>query len=64
MDLATTTTLAGMALMLSLMCGWLGARPAKPLGRPRLVPWRFLMLLSFTGMLAFLTHLVSLIRGA
>ncbi len=64
MNLTVTLGLAAGFLTLTLVFGWMGARPAKPLARPRLVPWRFLMLLAFVGTLATLVHVVALVRGA
>jgi hypothetical protein len=63
MALIPTVILAACALALTVLFGWLGARPANPLRGPRLVPWRFLMLLSFLGMVLALVHLVALVRG-
>jgi hypothetical protein len=60
---APTAILAGAALALTLLFGWLGARPPDPLRGPRLVPWRFLMLLAFLGLVTALVHLASLARG-
>ena len=62
MSLPVTADLDGFCLALTILCGWFGARPARPHRAPRLVPWRFLMLLSFTGMVALLVHVVSLLR--
>jgi hypothetical protein len=62
MSLVPTLALAGLALLLAVLFGALGARPAKPLAPPRLVPWRVMMLAAFTAMLAFLIHLVTLLR--
>lgn len=59
-----TVSIAAAALALTILCGWLGARPPVLLGAPRLVPWRFLMLLAFVGLIAALVHLVALARGA
>jgi hypothetical protein len=64
MGLIPTAALAGLALALTILFGWLGARPARPHAEPRLVPWRFLMLLAFMGMVLTLVHLVALLRGA
>ncbi|HEX4742845.1 MAG TPA: hypothetical protein VH353_16075 [Caulobacteraceae bacterium] len=63
MALIPTVILAACALALTVLFGWLGARPASPLRGPRLVPWRFLMLLTFLGMVLALVHLVALVRG-
>ena len=46
----TLSLLAG-ALIVGVFAGWRGARPSDFL-RPRMVPWRFIMLLA--GALAFL----------
>ena len=64
MELLPTLALAASALGLTLLFGWLGARPAKPVARPRLAPWRFLMLLAFVAMIATLVHAVALVRAA
>jgi hypothetical protein len=63
MNVTTTAGLAAVALILAVIFGWLGARPAKPLAAPRLAPWRAMMLVAFTAMVAFLVHLVALLRG-
>jgi len=62
MNLPLTASLAGLAAALTVLFGWLGARPARPLSPPRLVPWRFLMALAFTMTVDFLVHLVALVR--
>ena len=63
MALVPTVILAVCALALTVLFGWLGARPVNPLRGPRLVPWRFLMLLAFLAMVLALVHLVALVRG-
>jgi hypothetical protein len=55
--------LAGLCLGFVVLFGVIGARPSRPLARPRLVPWRFLMLLAFAVMVAALVHVVDLVRG-
>jgi hypothetical protein len=62
MALVPTALLAASALALTVLFGWLGARPANPLRGPRLVPWRFLMLLAFLAMVLALVHLAALLR--
>jgi hypothetical protein len=64
MDLPVTLSLAGAALALTFLFGALGARPFKPLAAPRLVPWRFMMMLAFLGVVAMLVHAVALLRAA
>ena len=63
MTVPVTAALAGLCLVLAVLFGWRGALAARPHAEPRLVPWRFLMLLAFTGMVAMLVHLVNLVRG-
>ena len=63
MDLTATGILAGIALALAVMCGWVGARPAQAFGKPRLVPWRLLMLIAFALAVTALGHIVALLRG-
>ncbi len=59
---------AGAVLVLCLaataLFGWLGARPARPMRLPSLVPYRVLMLFSFAGAVALATYLFSLLRQA
>lgn len=64
MALLPTAILAACALAFTILFGWLGARPASPHRGPRLVPWRFLMLLAFLAMVLALVHLVALVRGS
>lgn len=49
-------------LAAAALFGWLGARPIEPLSPPRLIPYRVLMLFSFTGAVFLATYLVSLLR--
>jgi hypothetical protein len=62
MAFVPTAVLAACALALTVLFGWLGARPANPRRGPRLVPWRFLMLLAFLLMVLALVHLAALLR--
>ncbi len=64
MDLTVTLFLAAGFLTLTVLFGWMGARPARPLAPPRMAPWRFFMLLAFVATIAALVHLVALVRGA
>lgn len=58
-------TLISLAVVVGfgLFSGWRGARPPD-LIRPRLVPWRFLMIAAAAIALALLVHLVRLVAGA
>ena len=51
MSMTLTLSLLAGALIVGVFAGWRGARPSDFL-RPRMVPWRFIMLLA--GALAFL----------
>ena len=61
MDLATTLALGGALLALALASAWLGARPPNPHRGPRMVPWRFLMVLAAAAVVVMLVHLVNLL---
>jgi hypothetical protein len=63
MTLPLTLGCAGAALTLTVLFGALGARRPRPLAPPRLVPWRFMMILAFVGVVAMLVHAVALLRG-
>jgi hypothetical protein len=63
MTVPVTAALAGFCLVLVVLFGWRGALAPRPHAAPRLIPWRFLMLLAFTGMVAFLVRLVNLLRS-
>ena len=63
MTLPLTLGCAGVALALTVLFGILGARSPRPLGPPRLIPWRFMMILAFVGVVAMLVHAVALLRG-
>ena len=60
MSMTLTLSLLAGALIVAGFAGWRGARPSDFL-RPRMVPWRFIMLLG--GALAFLLliHLGTLL---
>ncbi len=60
MDLPVTLGLAAVGLGLTLVFGWFGARPPNLKRGPRLIPHRFLMLLSAAFTLLMLVHLANL----
>jgi hypothetical protein len=64
LDLTASAILAAAALAATLLFGWLGARPAKPLAAPRLAPWRLMMLVVFALAVAVLSHMVAIWRAA
>jgi hypothetical protein len=60
MDLPLTLALAAGTLVACLFFGWRGMRPADPLRGPRLIPHRFLMMLSAAVLLLLAVHLANL----
>lgn len=60
LNLPVTLGLAAVGLGLTLLFGWLGARPPDLKRGPRLLPHRFLMLLAAAFTLLMLVHLVNL----
>ena len=59
-NLPVTLLSAAVGIGLTVLCGWRGARPPDVVRGPRLVPWRFLMLLSAAWVLLMLVHLFNL----
>ncbi len=60
MDLHITLAVTAALVAFGVFAGWRGARPPSPQKGPRLVPWRFLMLLAAAGVLLMLVHLLNL----
>jgi hypothetical protein len=60
MDQTTTWVLAALAGALTGLFGWLGARAPDLRKGPRLLPYRFLMVLAATATILMLVHLVNL----
>jgi hypothetical protein len=61
MSLTLTFSLLAGFLGLAVFAGWRGARPPDLMRGPRLVPWRFLMMLAACGALILLVHAVNLL---
>ncbi len=55
-----TLTLLAAALALTVFAGWRGARPWDPRRGVRMIPWRFIMLLSSAMILILAIHLGAL----
>ena len=51
MTIATSFSLGLALAALGVFAGWRGARPPNPLKGPRMIPWRFIMLLAAAGAL-------------
>ena len=60
MGLSLTLVLLVGFLVAGALCGWLGARPPNPHRGPRLVPYRFLMVLCGAAALYLAAHLLTL----
>jgi hypothetical protein len=60
MDLPLTASVLAATLALAVFAGWRGARPPNPHKGPRLMPWRFIMLMAAALALMLLVHLVNL----
>lgn len=61
MDMPETLAAAFGLALLAVVCGWLGARPPNPLRGPRLVPYRFIMMLATAGAITMIVHVVNLL---
>lgn len=49
MDPRTLLALSAGCAALAVFAGWRGARPPNPLKGPRMIPWRWLMVISATA---------------
>lgn len=63
MSLTVTLTLLVASALFGMLCGWRGARPTDIHKGPRMMPWRFLMLLSAALVMLLLIHLIALVGG-
>ena len=61
MNMPLTLMIAAGLLGLVVFAGWRGARPPNPHRGPRLMPWRFIMLLAAACLLPVLVHVASLL---
>jgi hypothetical protein len=59
-DWTITLALIGLFAGLAAAFGWLGARPPNLARGPRLIPYRFLMLLCAFGLIVMAAHAVNL----
>ncbi len=60
MSLTVTLALLVAALALAVFAGWRGARPWDPRRGVRMVPWRFIMLLSGAAIMVLAIHIGTL----
>ena len=61
MDLPATLAIMAALVAFGLFSAWRGARPPDLRRGPRLMPWRFLMLLSAALAILMLVHVVNLL---
>lgn len=64
MDLTLTLWLTALFGALTVLSGWRGALAPDPRRGVRMVPWRFLMVLSAGLSSLLLVHVVALLTGA
>jgi hypothetical protein len=60
MDLRLTLILLALSLAVTGFAGWRGARPPDLVRGPRMIPWRFLMVLAAALSFLLLVHLATL----
>lgn len=60
MSLTITLALLASALGLAVFAGWRGSRPWDPRRGVRMVPWRFIMLLSGAAVMVLAIHIGTL----
>lgn len=60
MDLRLTLILLAASLALTVFAGWRGAQPPNLIKGPRMVPWRFLMILGAALAMLLVIHLGTL----
>lgn len=60
MDLWTTVIIMAAAIVVGLFCAWRGAQPPNVLRGPRMIPYRFLMVLAAALAMLMLVHLANL----
>ena len=63
MDATLTLILLIASIAVGVFSGWRGARPADITRGPRMMPWRFIMLLAAALVFFLLIHLMSELSG-
>ena len=62
MGVAAAVAILVAAIGLTALFGWLGARPVKLMSAPRLVPYRVLMLFTFTLAVVMVAYLLAKLK--
>lgn len=63
MSPSLTLTLLAAASAVAVFSGWRGARPPDLSKGPRMMPWRFIMLVAGALAVLLLIHLASVLGG-
>jgi hypothetical protein len=63
MDPSLTLILLAASTALAVFSGWRGARPPDVSKEPRMVPWRFIMLVAGALTFLLLIHLATVLSG-
>lgn len=61
MDMSPTLIFLALAVGLTFFAGWRGGRPLDLTRGPRMMPWRFIMLLSGALAALLLIHVTTLL---
>lgn len=61
MTLSLTLSLLAASVAATVFSAWRGARPVNLVTGPRMIPWRFIMLLSATFAALLLIHVGTLL---
>ncbi len=61
LSLIPTAILCAVCALFAAGCGYMGARAPDPKRGPRMVPWRFLMLLFVLVVLIMAVHMLTLL---
>ena len=61
MSASLTLTLLAAAIAVAVFSGWRGARPPDLSKGPRMIPWRFIMLLGAMMVFLLAIHLAALL---
>lgn len=59
LTLPLTVILLIVSALVTAFFGWMGARPYNPTKGPRMVPWRFMMMMTFVVCLLMIVHLLT-----
>lgn len=62
MDLNTAYGVLAVIAVLFLLCNWRDRQPVNP-ARPRILPYKLIMMMLIVAFLAIAAHVVSLITG-